>query len=183
MTDREMTEVVTEMKTVWLLLLLLGIVSVGVGIALIAWPGQTLAVVTILFGSLMLVSGVVRFIQALFDSGSDHRWLLVLSAIVSIILGIVIVRNPGAVVWLIVLLTGILWIIGGMVDMFRGVADKDLPDRGVRVVLGAIAMLFGAVILLWPAPTVLVFAFFAGAYSVFFGVLEIVAALQLRKAV
>lgn len=182
MTDLETAEVMTELKKVWWVLLLLGVVSIGVGIALIAWPGQTLAVVTILFGSLMLVSGVVRFVQALFDPGSDHRWLLVFSAILSVVLGIVIVRNPGAVIWLIVLLTGILWIIGGMVDLFRGVADEDQPDRGVRVVFGALSAFFGVVILLWPAPTVLVFAFFAGAYSVFFGVLEIVAAFQLRKA-
>jgi uncharacterized membrane protein HdeD (DUF308 family) len=149
---------------------------------LIVWPGRTLAVVTILFGSLMLVSGVVRFIQALFGEGSDHRWLLVLSAVLSVVLGIVIVRNPAALVWLIVLLTGILWIVGGMVDLFRGVADTHMPDRGVRVVFGALSALFGVVILLWPAPTVLVLAFLAGAYSVFFGVLEIVAALQIRRS-
>lgn len=183
MTDLESTEVMTELKKVWWLLLVLGIASIGIGVALIAWPGQTLAVVTILFGSLMLVSGVIRFIQALFMPGTTQRGLLVLSAILSVILGIVIVRNPGEVIWLIVLLAGILWIVGGMVDLFRGVADKDLPDRGVRVVFGALSAILGVAILVWPAPTVLVFAFFAGAYSVFFGVLEIVAAFALRKAI
>jgi hypothetical protein len=36
--------------------------------------------------------------------------------------------------------------------------------------------------LLWPEPTVLVFAVFAGVYSMFFGVLEIVAAVQIKNA-
>ena len=72
MTDLETTEVMTELKRVWWLLLVFGVISIGVGIALIAWPGKTLAVVTILFGSLMLVSGVVQFIQALLDGGSDQ---------------------------------------------------------------------------------------------------------------
>ena len=48
--------------------------------------------------------------------------------------------------------------------------------------IAGVDKVYGVVILLWPAPSVLVFALFAGAYSVFFGVLEIVAAFQLRSA-
>lgn len=183
MSDLGTTVPTAELRNTWWLLFMFGVISIAVGIMLIVWPGQTIAVTTILFGSLMLVSGVIRFIQALLDDGSDQRWLLVLSAILSVVLGIVIVRNPGALIGLVVLLTGILWIVGGMVDIVRGFADSQMPDRGVRVVFGALSAFFGVVILLWPAPTVLVFAFFAGAYSVFFGVLEIVAALQIRKSV
>ena len=182
MTDLETTEAMSELKRVWWVLLLFGLISVGSGIALIMWPGQTLAVVTILFGSLMIVSGIVRFVMAIIDSGSEHRWLLVLSSILSVVLGVVIVRNPGSAIWLMVLIVGILWIVGGMTDLFRGIADKELPDRGVRIVFGVLSAVFGVVILLWPAPSVLVFALFAGAYSVFFGVLEIVAAFQLKNS-
>lgn len=182
MSDLETTVAMAELRRAWWLLLVFGIFSVGIGVLLIVWPGQTLAVVTMLFGILMIVSGLVRFVLAVMDSGSEHRWLLVIWAILGVVLGVVVLRNPGEVIWLIVLLTGILWIVGGMVDLFRGIADSDAPDRGVRVVFGILSGLFGVLILLWPAPSVLVFAIFAGAYAIFFGVLEIVAAFQLRSA-
>jgi uncharacterized membrane protein HdeD (DUF308 family) len=180
--EMETPTTTADVKRVWWLLLVLGVVSVTIGGMLIAWPGKTLTAATMLFGTLMVVSGVVRFVQALMDESSEHRGLLVLSAIIGVVLGVVVLRNPGAVIWLIVLLTGVFWIIGGMVDLFRGIAHHDVPDRGVRVVFGGLSAALGVAILVWPAPTVLVFAFFAGTYSILFGVLEIVAAFQVKNA-
>ncbi len=42
--------------------------------------------------------------------------------------------------------------------------------------------LFGVVVLVWPDVTVGVFAVLMGIYTVFFGLIEIVAAFQLKKA-
>lgn len=182
MTVADVSDPIGDLKRSWWVLVISGVLSVAIGVLLISWPGQTLTVATALFGALMILSGVVRFLQAVFSSGTDHRWLLLISAILGMVIGIVVMRNPESVIALIVLLVALFWIIGGMVDLFRGLTDGSTPDRGARIGLGVISAVFGVVILVWPAPTVLVFAILAGAYSILFGLLEIYAGIALKRA-
>lgn len=178
----EVVDPIGDLKKSWWLLLVMGLVSVAVGGLLIFWPGQTLTVITSIFGFFMILSGLVRFAVAIFAGGTEGRWLLVLASIVGVVLGVVIMKNPTATIGVVVLITAIFWLISGMVDLFRGITDGSLADRGARIAFGALAAVLGVVILVWPAPTVLVFAVLAGIYAVFFGVLEIISAFALKNA-
>jgi uncharacterized membrane protein HdeD (DUF308 family) len=178
----EVVDPVGDLKKSWWLLLLLGLISIAVGGLLIFWPGQTLTVITSIFGFFMILSGVVRFFVAIFAGNVEGRWLLMIASIVGVVLGVVVLKNPTATIGVIVLITAIFWLISGMVDLFRGITDTSLPDRGARVAFGALAAILGVVVLVWPAPTVLVFAVLAGIYAVVFGFLEIVSAFALKKA-
>ena len=171
-----------ELKKSWWILLLLGVLSIGFGALLIFWPGKTLAVITTVVGLFMIVAGVARFFIGVFDSDREHRLLMVLAGIVGVILGIVIMRNPESTIKLVVLLTAIFWIISGMIDMFRGISNASLPDRSMRIAFGGLSAIFGVVILAWPDITVGVFAVLMGVYVVFFGILEVVAAFQVKNA-
>jgi uncharacterized membrane protein HdeD (DUF308 family) len=171
-----------ELKRSWWLLALLGVFSIGIGLLLIFWPSATITTITAIVGLFMIITGVVRFFVAIFDSGSDERWLLVFSGIIGVVIGVIILKNPEATIKVIVLITAIFWLISGMVDVFRGIANASLPDRGVRIAFGAFTILFGVILLVWPEVTVGVFAVLMGLYTVFFGLIEIVAALQIRKA-
>ncbi len=102
--------------------------------------------------------------------------------IIGVVLGVIIMRNPETTIKIIVLITAIFWLIGGMVDFFRGVTNPGLPDRGLRIGFGAMSALFGVVILVWPDITVGIFAVLMGIYVAFFGILEIVAAFQIKNA-
>ena len=130
----------------------------------------------------MIVAGLIRFGVAVFDSRAEEPSLLAIFGIIGVVLGVIIVRNPESTIKLIVLLTAIFWIVGGMVDFFRGVTNPRLPDRGLRIGFGALSALFGVVILVWPDITVGVFAVLLGIYIAFFGVLEVVAAFQIKNA-
>ncbi len=178
----EVSQEFQELKRAWWLLALLGVVSIGIGGLLIFWPGPTITTITTIFGMFMIIAGVVRFFVAVFDSGSSDRWLMVFSGIVGVVLGVVVVKNPELTIKVIVLVTAIFWLVSGMVDLFRGIANQYLPDRGLRIVFGGLTALFGVVVLVWPDVTVGVFAVLMGIYTVFFGLIEIVAAFQLKKA-
>ena len=178
----EGSEELNDMKRAWWLLALLSVLSIGIGLLLIFWPQATITTITMIVGLFMIITGVVRFFVAIFDSSSNERWLLVFSGIIGVVLGVIIMKNPEATIKIIVLITAIFWLISGMVDVFRGIANADLPDRGLRIVFGGLTLLFGVIILVWPAITVGVFAVLMGIYTVFFGLIEIVAAFQLKKA-
>ena len=178
----EVSAELKELKRAWWMLLLLGIVSVGIGLLLIFWPSATITTITTIVGLFMIITGVVRFFVAVFDSGSNERWLMVFSGIMGVALGVIIMKNPELTIKVIVLVTAIFWLISGMIDVFRAIANAYLPDRGLRIAFGAFTVLFGVIILVWPEVTVGVFAVLMGLYTVFFGVIEIVAAFQLKKA-
>jgi uncharacterized membrane protein HdeD (DUF308 family) len=171
-----------DMKRGWWMLALLGVLSIGIGLLLIFWPQATITTITTIVGLFMIITGVVRFFAAIFDSGSNERWLMVIAGIIGVVLGVIIMKNPETTIKVIVLITAIFWLISGMIDVFRGIANAQLPDRGVRIAFGALTLLFGVIILVWPAVTVGVFAVLMGIYTVFFGLIEIIAAFQLKKA-
>ena len=169
-------------KKGWWLLLLLGIVSVIVGGLLVFWPGATIAVVTMIVGFFMIVTGVVRFFVAVFDSHSEDRWLMVFAGIAGIVLGVVVMKNPEGTIKVIALIVALFWLIAGLVDFFRGLTNSDMPDRSARIIFGLMSAIFGIVILVWPAITIGVFAILVGIYAVFFGILEIIASFQIKNA-
>lgn len=164
------------------MLALLGVLSIGFGLLLIFWPDVTIVTITSIVGLFMIITGVVRFFVAVFDTVSNERWLMVFSGIIGVVLGVIIMKNPEFTIKVIVLVTAIFWLIYGMIDVFRGITNASLPDRGVRVTFGAFSALFGVVILVWPEVTVGVFVVLMGLYTVFFGLIEIVAAVQIKRA-
>lgn len=182
MTEVEVYDATEDIKKSWWVLLGFGILSILMGGLLIFWPGQTLTVVTTIVGLFMIIAGVVRFFLAIFASPVDHRWLLAFIGIIGVALGVVIVRNPETTIMVIVLITALFWIIGGMVDFFRGLTDSTAPDRGLRIGFGALSALFGVILLAWPDVTVTVFAILVGIYIIVLGILEVVASFQIKNA-
>src|SRR3954452_24541394 len=80
----------------WGLVLAYGLVSVGLGLVLAVWPGETLAVVAVLIAIQLLVAGVFRIIMAIGARGIDGgvRALMALTGGLAIIVGLLCLRDP-----------------------------------------------------------------------------------------
>jgi uncharacterized membrane protein HdeD (DUF308 family) len=169
-------------KRLWWLALLTGVVSVLVGILLLAWPGKTLLVLMVVLGIYLLVFGVLRFIEAVFDTEMDQRGLNVFLGILAVVLGVLVMREPVRFVWVAAIVVGLFWLIRGLIEIFRSIARHDVPDRGWRLSAGLISIVAGAVILLWPGASVLVVAVISGIYLMVIGIIEVVVAFKLRSA-
>ena len=108
--------------------------------------------------------------------------MMAISGIIGIVLGVAVMKNPEATIKLIVVITAIFWLISGLIDLFRGLADDHLPDRGIRIGFGGLSVFFAVIVLVWPAITIGVFAIIVGLYTVLVGALELVAAFQIKNA-
>lgn len=174
--------VYNELKSYWWLLLLSGILSILIGGALLLWPGKTLTVVGFLIGLWMLLAGVMRFLIALFGGDTDGRWVILVVGIVGIALGIVVMRNPTETIAIIVVIAAIFWIISGLVDIFQGISDDGMENRGWVIFGGVVAALAGAIVLLWPSASLLVLAVIAGVFFIVDGIMQIVAGFRVKSA-
>jgi len=187
MADVEIVEVQVyeyseSLKKAWWLLLVDGVLSVGIAVLLIFWPGATITVVTAIVGFFMIATGVIRFFVAIFDSHAPDRWLMAFAGIFGIVLGVVVMKNPEGTIKIIALIVAIFWLISGLVDLFRGLGDSELPDRTLRIVFGVVSVAFGVVILVWPTVTIGVFVILTGIFLLLFGALEILASFRLKNA-
>jgi uncharacterized membrane protein HdeD (DUF308 family) len=97
-------------------LLLSGVISALIGAAILAWPDITALVLLYIIGAWAVIAGVMKFLSAMFwpEERKADRWLLVLSGLISVTLGVLILAWPAAGAIAIVWLIGIYAIIFGV---------------------------------------------------------------------
>lgn len=164
----------------WWLYLVTGVVSLLIGAALIWFREETLTFVGILIGLWILFFGIIRFLLALFGGESEGRLMLAIVGVLGIALGIIVMKNPTETIGIIAVIVGLFWIVFGLVEVFQGVTNSDLAGRWWTVLGGAVAAGAGVLLVFWTEPTVMVLALIAGIFLVIEGVLEIIAAFQVK---
>ena len=97
------------------LIALAGLVSIGIGVALVAWPKITVGAVIILIGAWWLVTGALQLIDGLMNRQMGSRTWAIVSGLISVIAGLILLFNPeigfGALVFVVAIFA---LIIGAM---------------------------------------------------------------------
>lgn len=168
----------------WGWVLAFGIVTVLAAIAVLAWPAETLLVLTVLFGCQLVVFGIYRFVTAFtysFLSGGA-RALMALLGVLSLIVGLWAIRHVGLTLLALAALLGIFWIINGAMEIFTASTEgKNLPGRGWTITMGVLSVVAGIIVLAVPGISLLTLAIVLGCWLLIFGIMEVVAAFQLRS--
>ncbi len=164
----------------WPSVMLIAVLTLGLGVVVLAWPSQTLVVVSILLGIQLLLFGLFRLINA-FATDAEHPVLLALVGILVMVAGVVVVRNPFETVTVLAVILGVAWIVGGSIDIVAAIAGSGLESRGWTAFGGVLTLVAGIIVVAWPSPTVTVIAWIAGLYLVIFGIFLAATAWNLRS--
>jgi uncharacterized membrane protein HdeD (DUF308 family) len=167
----------------WGWVLTFGILSVLLGIAVMAWPSGTVVVVATFLGAYLLVSGIFQIVNAFTASelSGGFRWLIGISGFVSFLLGMFAFRSLAHSVAILVLLIGFSWMIRGFSQLIDAIADKTLPGRGWQIFSGILGIVAAFVVLIYPGPSLWALTLVAGIWLIVLGVAEIVGAFRLRN--
>lgn len=133
-------------------LLLIVIAFVVLGHAVIA------TVVSVLFlGWMLLIGGLVLLVASFFRIRSGGFWSAALGGSILAVLGVVMLRNTGAAVVTLTLVTGALIFAEGLVRLISAFQRHEGVDRWMLVFSGAISVILGLFVLfnLWEASFVL----------------------------
>jgi uncharacterized membrane protein HdeD (DUF308 family) len=166
----------------WGWALAFGIITALAGVAVLVWPGETLAVVAVLFGIQLVVAGIFRFVAAFaLDESGGTRVLYALLGALSIIVGVYAIRHLGVTLGALALLLGIFWIVQGFVELFTAIANRGMPERGWTMFLGILSVIAGVIVVAYPEISLLTLAIVLGVWLIIFGGMEIFFAFRLRS--
>jgi uncharacterized membrane protein HdeD (DUF308 family) len=167
----------------WEFLLGLAIVSVVIGVVILAWPDQTLRVVGVLFGIYLLVSGVIEIIVA-FAPGFRSGWSRLFSAVagaLSIFLGLISFRGAAEQIFLLALWIGFGWLFTGISRAVSAGSMPYMPYRGWQIFGGILLAIAGAIVIVSPFASIFALAVVAGIWLIVLGIWGIIEAFMARK--
>jgi uncharacterized membrane protein HdeD (DUF308 family) len=162
-------------------LLARGVLSVLVGVLLLARPGVSLGVLVLILGGYAVADGVIALGTAMTATGRDQRWWLVLHGLAGIAVGLLVLFWPGLSALALLYLIGTWAVVLGAVAIGAALAGPRLAgDRLVLGLHGVLGVLLGVV--LWWRPDVgaLAVAALLATFALVIGVTQIAMALQLR---
>jgi uncharacterized membrane protein HdeD (DUF308 family) len=167
----------------WGWVLAYGIVTLIAGILALAWPGETLLVVAVLFGVQLIVSGVFRFVAALAtdDLTGGTRVLFALLGVLSVIIGLWAVRHVLLTLLALTVFLGIYWVVNGVIEIFTALSHREMPERGWTVAMGVLSAIAGIIVLAYPGLSLLSLAIVLGIWLLIFGAMEIGVAFRIRR--
>jgi uncharacterized membrane protein HdeD (DUF308 family) len=168
----------------WGWVLAFGLVTLAAGIAVLAWPAETLLVIAVLFGIQLVVTGIFRFVLALTApvATGGMRAIHAIIGLLSLIVGVWAIRHADLTVLVLAVLLGIYWIVHGTIELFTALSEPTLPDRGWSGVMGALSVVAGIIVVAIPGISVLTLAVVLGVWLVVFGLGQAMVAFRLRSA-
>jgi uncharacterized membrane protein HdeD (DUF308 family) len=109
----------------------------------------------------------------------SRNWgTLAIRGLLAIVFGIVAFMYPGPTVAALVILVAAFAIVEGVVNLIGGIRGRE----GWAIAEGVISVIAGVVFVIWPGLTALALLYLVAAWAIITGVLRIVAAIQLRRA-
>ncbi|HUL61514.1 MAG TPA: HdeD family acid-resistance protein [Methanocella sp.] len=109
---------------------------------------------------------------------------MLLRGIVAVIFGLLALLWPGITLGVFVLLFGAFAFVDGILLVLQAVTTRRHEDYWwARLLHGLVSIAAGVAVFAWPGITLLVLAYIIAAYAIVTGILEILGAIELRKAI
>ncbi|MFF9808741.1 HdeD family acid-resistance protein [Streptomyces coeruleorubidus] len=174
-------DVLARLGRSWTWLLGSAVMTLVPGVLVLVWPEATLHVLAVLIGLYLLVTGAFRFV-AVFAREGHERLPGLLLAVLYVLAGVLCLRNPLQTIAALSLITGVVWLVSGILTLYTAISVEDLPHRGVVTVTAVLGIVAGIVVLALPAESARALTRLLGLWLVLLGLAEAVVALAWRAA-
>jgi uncharacterized membrane protein HdeD (DUF308 family) len=118
------------------------------------------------------------------EAEMDPSAMLIIRGIIGVAVGVLAVLWPGITIAALVIIFGAYALVDGISNVVLGASKRGPQGRSwAHVFQGIVGIAAGLLTFLWPAVTAIVLVIFIGAWAIVTGILEIVAAIRLRRVI
>lgn len=166
----------------WWAVALRGVFAILFGLIALFMPGPTLAALVLLFAAYMVVDGVLDIISAVRAARRHERWgWLIFEGIADLVAAAIAFFFPLATIFAFVVLLAAWAIVSGVLLWTAAFQLTMARGRWLMALAGAVSVLWGFLLLVWPFTGAIVLTWWLGAYALVFGVVQLVLAFRLRR--
>lgn len=180
-TDEDRTSFLAVARA-WQVTLIIGLVTLALGIVVTFHPSGSLNVIAVLLGITLLITGIFHLVRA-FTGDEGRRIWAGIAGLLLIVVGVVLIRHLHVTVALIGLLVGISWIAQGVSALAIGLSRDAAEGQGWWIFFGIVSLIGGIVVAASPVTTLTAIAVLLGIWFIIQGLLMIVAALMIRRGI
>jgi uncharacterized membrane protein HdeD (DUF308 family) len=180
--DMDESNVVSQLGPRWGWIALRGVAAISFGVLAFLLPGLTLAVLVVLWGAYVLVDGVLALAAAFrLRDGGRRMWSLLAVGLLGIVVGVLTFVWPGITALALLLLIAAWAIATGVLEIVAAVRlRKEIDNEWLLVVSGIASVVFGVLLVIWPASGALALVWLIASFALLLGVLLIALAFRLR---
>ena len=174
----------------WWILMAFGVIAIVFGLIAVFQPLAAIAALTWIMGIMALAEGVsTLFMTATAYRGAGKGWLIGYG-VLSILFGLLAIFDPLSMASALLVLVGIWLIIAGVYRLLLGLRIRRpvagqgwaAPGEGWTVLSGVLALLLGILLVVSPLSGLVATALWIGIVALVYGVIQVIAALRVRKA-
>ena len=125
---REATQATVRRYSTWYLIQ--GVLMVIAGIVAFLYPFVSSAALVLFLGWILIISGIVQGISLIGAQNVPNFWLQLVSAVLSIIVGVLFLRRPGEAVVTLALLLIVFFMVEGFAKIVFSLTIRPLPNWG-----------------------------------------------------
>jgi uncharacterized membrane protein HdeD (DUF308 family) len=165
----------------WWAIALRGAFAIVFGIVALLMPDAALLAFVLLFAAYMLVDGIFAIIAGVRAAQRHQRWgWLIFEGILDFIAGGIAVVWPVITIVAFVFLMGAWAIVTGALLFSASFRLNVLHGRWLMALGGAISIIWGVLLIIWPLVGAIVLTWWIAAYALLFGIAMLVLAFRLR---
>lgn len=166
----------------WKSVLLSGVLSLVLGVLVLAWPAKTVLIAAIFFGAYLLVTGISQVFHAFtLHVSAGGRVMLFISGAAAVILAVLCFRSIQNSILLLAIWIGVGFIFRGVATAVSAISDPETPGRGWEIFVGLISLIAGIVVMASPFESLATLTLVVGIWLVVIGIFEVVASFGIRK--
>lgn len=120
-----------------------GILMMVAGFVALLFPLVSSVAVIVLLGWLLIISGILQGVSLIGASKVPHFWLQLISVVLSIVIGLMFLNDPGGGLVALTLLLVVFFVVGGMARIVFALTIRPLSDWGWVLASGIIGVFLG----------------------------------------
>ncbi|MCK9400312.1 MAG: DUF308 domain-containing protein [Bacteroidales bacterium] len=172
-------------KTNWIIFLVNGVIAILFGLLALLVPAETIVSLTIYFGLLILLGGLILFYFSYKNLRAEKPYLLLMAeAILAILIGAVIVFYPKSSLQIFLIMIGIWATIMGLLQIIIAVQMKGkVRNSSLFTLNGVITLVFGLLLFFNPMGAIEALFIVIGLLALIAGLLLVYLAFKIRGSV